>query len=373
MNQAAPAPARDLPQRLIERIRADGPLSTAEYMAAALYDPRAGYYATKNPIGAGGDFVTAPEISQTFGELVGLWCVQAWLDMGAPAGVRLVELGPGRGTMMADMLRAMRVRPEFLQAVDVWLVDVSPALENAAGARLASAPVTLRQARRLEDVSPGPAIIVANEFLDCLPVRQFVKADGRWRERLVGLDPAGPDRLAFHLAPAPISERNAALIPAPLRAAPEGALVEARPAVDHVTGEIAQRFQAYPGRALFIDYGPAASEPGDTLQAVHAHQKVDPLERAGQADLTARVDFAALKASGDAAGLDVAGPISQGAFLMTLGIEHRAAALMQANPKMKATLARQIHRLTDDAEMGTLFQALCLSSPGLPAPAGFAP
>jgi NADH dehydrogenase [ubiquinone] 1 alpha subcomplex assembly factor 7 len=367
---APAAPARDLLERLAARIASDGPISVAAYMADALYDARAGYYRVKDPIGAGADFVTAPEISQMFGELVGLWAVQSWLDLGAPAAFDLIELGPGRGTMLADALRAGRLKPEFLAAARVTLVEASPALQAVQARTLEAAPCPMAWMERLP-AGERPLIVLANEFLDCLPVRQFVKHDGVWRERVVGLDPAAPGRLAFQLAPGPLAARDLALVPPTLRDAPDDALVEVRPGVESLVDTLAARFATAPGRALFIDYGPAESEVGDTLQAIKAHQKVDALAFPGEADLTARVDFAELARLAQAAGLEVAGPVAQGAWLKALGIEHRAAALRQARPDQKSTIARQLHRLTDNAEMGGLFKALAISSPGLPAAAGF--
>ncbi|MCG8443510.1 MAG: SAM-dependent methyltransferase [Caulobacterales bacterium] len=364
-------PQRDLKRRLVARVRSDGPMSVAAFMAEALHDPRAGYYATKDPIGAGGDFITAPEISQMFGELVGLWCVQSWMDLGEPQRLRLIELGPGRGVMMADALRAASLSTPFMQACEVTFVEASPALASAQAERLARAPAPIFYAPTLETAPPGPAIILGNEFLDCLPVRQFVRVEGAWRERMVGLDPAHPGRLAFLAAPAPLAAADLRLLPAPLRDAPDGTLIEARPTVEALTETLAGR--AAPFRALFIDYGPADSEAGDTLQAVRVHEKADPLAAPGEADLTARVDFAALAGMARTAGLRADGPVEQGAWLLGLGLEQRAAALSGARPEAKRSLAEQLHRLTDPSQMGRLFKVICLSSQGLPPPAGFPP
>jgi NADH dehydrogenase [ubiquinone] 1 alpha subcomplex assembly factor 7 len=371
---APPAPARDLLERLLARIGSDGPISVAAYMADALYDARAGYYRVKDPIGAGADYVTAPELSQMFGELVGLWAVQSWFEMGAPAVFDLIELGPGRGTMLADALRAARRKPEFLAAAKVTLVEASPALQAVQARALEAAPCPVLWTERLP-AGDRPAIVLANEFLDCLPIRQFVAHEGVWRERLVGLDPSTRDGLVFQLSPAPLAARDLALIPPSLRDAPENApenaLVEARPGVESLLDALAARFGTAPGRALFIDYGPAESEVGDTLQALKSHEKVDALAFPGEADLTARVDFAELARLARAAGLEVAGPLGQGAWLKALGLEHRALALREARPDQKPTIARQLHRLTDETEMGALFKALAVSAPGLPPAAGF--
>lgn len=356
--------------RLLERIGREGPVSVAAFMAEALFDPRDGFYATKNPIGAGEDFITAPVISQMFGELIGLWCVQAWMDLGQPRPFRLAELGPGTGAMMADALRAARAAPGFIDAVDVTLVEASAALKMVQGRTLTPAGVMTGWADRIESVPAGPAVILGNEFLDCLPVRQAVKSGGAWRERMVGLDPEDPARLAFGTGPV-LSPEDAALIAPALRDAADGSLAEIRPGDRQVVDALAARFTRHTGRALFIDYGPAEPETGDTLQALKAHEKVDVLSEPGTADLTARVDFASLAAAAREAGLDVHGPVTQAQFLSQMGIEVRAAALLRANPDRKQEIARQLWRLTDGEQMGSLFKVIALSSPGLPAPPGF--
>ncbi|MCW5723365.1 MAG: SAM-dependent methyltransferase [Maricaulaceae bacterium] len=338
-------------------------------MAEALFDPREGFYATKNPIGAGEDFITAPVISQMFGELMGLWAAQTWMDMGRPAPLQLIELGPGTGAMMADALRAGRAVPGFSNAVEVTLVEASAALKAVQGRTLTPSGVMARWTDRLQDAPPGPAVILGNEFLDCLPVRQAVKAGGVWRERMIGLHPEDARRFAFVIGP-PLGA-DEGLVPARLKDAADGTLAELRPGDRQVVEALAARFAAHPGRALFIDYGPAQSEAGDTLQAIRGHEKADPLTAPGTADLTARVDFESLIAHARAAGLDAHGSVTQGAFLTRLGVEARAAALSAANPGKRAQIARQLYRLTDETQMGSLFKAVCLSSRGLPPPAGF--
>ncbi len=363
----SPAPARDLGERLTARIRAEGPISVATYMSEALYDLRAGYYATKDPIGAGADFITAPEISPMFGEILGLWAVQAWIDMGEPAPLTLIELGPGRGAMLSDALRAARLRPAFLNAARAVLVEASPALQNVQAQTLAEAGVSVSWTRRLETAQAGPTVLLANEFLDCLPVRQFVKLEGAWRERLVGLHPDGLDRFAFVFAPLPATPADVALLPASLREAADGAIVEIRPGVEALLDALAARFHRNPGKAVFIDYGPACSEIGDTVQAVQAHQKADPLQAPGTRDLTARVDFQSLAESAKARGFEVTGPTPQGEWLLAHGLEQRAAALAAANPNARARLAAQLHRLADPDEMGALFKVLTIASAAEPA------
>ncbi|MFW6299565.1 MAG: class I SAM-dependent methyltransferase, partial [Oceanicaulis sp.] len=313
-------PAEMLAERLRERIASEGPLTLAAFMAEALFDPMAGFYATKDPLGAANDFITAPEISQMFGELLGLWAAEVWGQMGAPAPVRLIELGPGTGRMMSDMLRAARAMPGFHEACDVTLVEASPALKMVQGETLATAPVPVCWAKTLEKAAQGPCVIVSNEFLDCLPVRQAVRVEGRWRERVVGIDPSDPQRFAFGLGPV-LSDADIETLPEALRKAGEGALVELRPGDAPLVEAIAARLKSAPGYALFIDYGADAPEFGDTLQAIRKHEKVDPLDAPGTADLTCWAAFDRLGALARAAGLDVYGPMGQGAFLQGLGIE----------------------------------------------------
>jgi len=356
-------------ERLKARIRETGPISIATFMGEALFHPRDGYYATKNPIGAGEDFITAPVISQMFGELIGLWSAQVWMDMGRPSPFHLVELGPGTGTMMADGLRAARAVDGFAAGASVTLIEASAALKAVQARTLGASGVTLRWADGLEKVKPGAAIIWGNEFLDCLPVRQAVRKDSVWHERLVGFAPDDENTLAFVLGP-PLGQDDA-LVPDRLKDAPDGSLIELRPGDRQLVDALANRFGQSPGVALFIDYGPAQSETGDTLQAIRSHEKVDPLSDPGTGDLTARVDFESLASAARDAGLTVSGPVTQGAFLTGLGIEARAAALLRANPDRKADIARQLWRLTDPEQMGDLFKVIAISAPDMPHLPGF--
>ena len=361
-------PAARIAENLRARITSQGPLPVSVFMMEALFDPMAGYYATRDPIGAGADFITAPEISQMFGELLGLWCAQCWQDMGAPERLHLIELGPGKGTMMADMARAARAVPGFTEALKLTLIEASAALKMVQGRTLGKSGLQIGWANGLEKAPDGPAIILGNEFLDCLPVRQAVMQDGQWRERVVGLHPDNDTRFAFHTGPALAGDDP--FIPAALKDSHEGTLIELRPGDAQIVDALAARFARHPGHALFIDYGPARSEPGDTLQAIRAHEKVDPLDAPGTADLTARVDFETLARRALAAGLAVHGPLEQGAFLKSLGIEQRAASLSASRPDQRAIIARQLHRLCDESEMGALFKVIAVSAPGLPAPPG---
>jgi NADH dehydrogenase [ubiquinone] 1 alpha subcomplex assembly factor 7 len=354
--------------RIAEQIRNGGPVSVAAFMTEAMFDPREGFYATKNPIGAGEDFITAPSISQMFGELIGLWCAQVWMDMGQPETVQLVELGPGTGQMMADIVRASRAVPGFDRAAQISLIEASAALKMVQGRTLTPLGVEAMWLNRLEDVPAGPAIFVGNEFLDCLPMRQALKHEGKWHERLIGLSETG-DAFAFVLGP-PLGV-EADLVPARLRDLPDGTLAELRPGDQQVVDALADRFKTHPGLALFIDYGPATSEAGDTFQAIRQHKKSDPLAAPGTADLTARVDFEQLAHFARSAGLEVAGPAQQGDWLNAMGIEVRAANLIRHSPEMKTRIARQVLRLTEADQMGELFKVMALSTQGLPKPPGF--
>lgn len=352
------------------RIASEGAMPVSTFMAEALFDPMAGYYATKDPLGADKDFITSPEISQMFGEFIGLWAAECWGQLGAPLPVQLAELGPGTGRMMSDALRAGAAAPGFLEAVELSLVEASPALKMVQGRTLAQAPVQPRWLRLIDDIAEGPSLIVSNEFLDCLPIRQAIKVEGVWRERLVGLSPEDKDQFAFVLG-GPLSEADLDMIAPELRDESEGALVELRPADSPVVEAIAERFSIAPGYALFIDYGSSRPEVGDTLQAIASHEKVDPLAEPGGADLTAWVDFKRIADLGIAAGLDVYGPVEQGAFLKGLGIETRAAALARGRgPDVEARLKRQLERLVGEEEMGALFKVVAFASKGLPPPPG---
>ncbi len=341
------------------RVRADGPITVADYMTECLLHPVHGYYTTRTPFGSAGDFVTAPEISQMFGELIGLALAQTWLDQGSPAPVTLAELGPGRGTLMADALRATRRVPGFHASVRIHLVEASPALAAAQRRALGGHEVTW-----LTDVAAlpeRPLLLVANEFFDALPIRQFVRAGGAWRERVVGL---ADEALVFGLtgpsAPAVLAGR----------AEVEGTLVEIRPAADRIVMEIARRV-ARGGAALVIDYG-SNGGTGDTLQAVSRHAFADPLAAPGEADLTAHVDFAALAAAAN--GVAVHGPVGQGAFLERLGIGLRAERLATGlDGERLATHLAALRRLTDPAGMGTLFKVQALSPVERAAPPGVGP
>jgi NADH dehydrogenase [ubiquinone] 1 alpha subcomplex assembly factor 7 len=355
-----------LADHLARLIALEGPITVARFMGEALLHPRHGYYQGRDPFGAAGDFVTAPEISQIFGELIGLWCAELWRLMGEPAALRLVELGPGRGTLMADALRAARLVPRFRNALSIHLVEASASLRARQQAVLAGTGASWHE--RFAEVPPGPLVLVANEFFDALPVRQFVKQADGWHERLVDRDPAGG--LRFVLARDRLPEGD--LLPAMSAVAPPGSVIEVSPARSALAGEIAARLAAEGGAALLVDYGPAASGIGDSLQAVRGHRRHDVLAEPGSADLTAHVDFQALAEAARGAGARAFGPLAQGDFLRRLGIERRAAALRaRASPAQACDIDAALARLTDAAAMGTLFKALAIAAPALPPPPGF--
>jgi len=358
---------RDLGARLVRHIRAHGPMTLASFMAMALHDPDAGYYACRQPLGAAGDFITAPEISQIFGELIGLACADFWRSMGSPDPVTVAELGPGRGTLMADFLRAASGLPEFRKAIRLVLVEASPVLREMQRQRLAAFdPLWVS---RVDEVPEGPLLLVANEFLDALPVRQLVRGKREWGERLVAID-AGA---TLCLADGPESPTVSLLVPPPRRVAAEGTVVEIRPAAGMLAAALAERLTRQPAAAWFIDYGYAGASPGATLAAIGKHRAVGILDRPGSADLSAHVDFAAFAEAATAGGAAVHGPVTQRDYLIALGAEARLGALLRrAAPAQRPVLESGLRRLIDPAEMGTLFKVLAVTSPGLPAPAGFA-
>lgn len=363
-----------LETRIKALIRDTGPISVAEYMTLCLLDPVDGFYPTRDPLGSDGDFITAPEISQMFGEVIGLFVLQSWIDLGKPKTIYLIELGPGRGVMMSDMLRAASLDKDFAKAVRVVLVEASAALEAVQGQSLGGHYVPVQWISTLEKAPKGPSIIIGNEFLDCLPIRQFVQRDpfaGRdgWHERYVGLDE--DDKLRFEIGPETASDIAKSFLPAAQEEARLDDLIEACPSAHQIIDVVKDRFDKNPGRALFIDYGPETTEFGDTLQALKRHEKIEVFDLPGESDLTARVDFQAVIETAHKRGLKSSGPVTQRELLSKLGLEMRAVTLARAKPEAKAKIARQLHRLTDDAEMGELFKAICLQSNGLPTPLGF--
>ena len=313
-------------------------------------------------LGEDGDFITAPMISQMFGELIGLWAVETWRGMGAPARIVLAEIGPGTGVLMQDALRAARLDPAFVVAAKLFLIETSAPLMARQRERLAGGPLAPSWASSLDDLPRGaPLILIGNELLDCLPARQFVRTETGWAERMVGL--SGDSALAFGLAPTDMGE--------PAASVPPGVVAEVSEAQRVFAAEVATRIARDGGAALLIDYG--RDQPGglgDTLQALSRHEKVDPLASPGEADLTVHADFPAVLAVAKAAGSRTA-LLTQRAFLRRLGIEQRAAALTRARPDQAPIIARQLARLIDPNQMGDLFKAACFYSPNGPPPPAF--
>ncbi len=359
--------AASLEDRLKRRIAELGPITVADYMAEVLTHPEQGYYSARDPFGVAGDFITAPEVSQMFGELIGLWCADVWQRLGSPATIKLIELGPGRGTLMADALRAVRILPEFRRAIEVHLVEVSPVLRERQAETLKDEAVTWHG--ELAEVPDGPCILIANEFFDALPIRQFRKDPKGWCEVMVGHDPAS-ERLAFALS-AP-SRNAAAYVPEALRDSPPGAMVEVSPASIAIMSEAARRVAAHGGAGLVIDYGRGEQRAEATLQAVRGHARAEVLDAPGSADLTAHVDFPTLAEVARQAGAETHGPVGQGAFLKGLGIEQRAAILRaHASDRQAKEIDAALHRLCAQEQMGTLFKALAVTPPDFGVPAGF--
>jgi len=350
-----PSTGRGLTETFRRLIAATGPISVMHYMG----ESNAHYYASRDPLGAAGDFVTAPEVSQMFGELVGLWLADLWNRAGRPAKVHYVELGPGRGTLARDALRSM---PRFGLEPQVHLVEGSPALRKVQLAAVADAQFH-------DDLSSvpadGPILLVANEFLDALPVRQIVRTPEGWREVVVAVDREG------HFVPRAGERPMDAAVPEARREAPEGTVLETCPAAAAVMFEVAGRLARQGGAALFIDYGHAEPRTGSTLQAVRAHRKVDPFDAPGEADLTAHVDFALLADVARSRGARWLGTADQGAWLRALGLEARAEALAASKPGEREALAQAVERLAGDEQMGRLFKVMGLAGPDWPDGAGF--
>ena len=355
MNDPSTGSGRSLSDSFRRLIAATGPISLQHYMG----ESNARYYAGKDPLGAPGDFITAPEISQMFGELIGLWLADMWIRAGRPDYPLYVELGPGRGTLARDALRAMKrngLEPS------VHLVEGSPELKAL---QLEAVP----QAEFHADLSTvpidGPLLLVANEFLDALPVRQLVRTGEGWREVLIAADEAG------HFIPVAGRQPMDAAVPEARRGVDEGAVLETCPGAAAVMFEAAGRLIEQGGAALFIDYGHDVSRTGSTLQAVRAHRKVDPFAAPGECDLTAHVDFATMADIARSRGAKWLGTVPQGAWLRALGIEGRAAALVESAPQHREALARAVERLAGDGQMGLLFKIMGLAGPEWPDGVGF--
>ncbi|UUX51263.1 class I SAM-dependent methyltransferase [Nisaea acidiphila] len=361
--------ANPLSEHLRKLIARNGPLTVARYMEEALLHPEHGYYTGREPFGRQGDFITAPEVSQVFGELTGLWCAAAWQQMGSPGKIALVEFGPGRGTLMADALRATRIVPGFADALDIHLVEASPRLRELQRETLAGVEVTWHET---PDTLPArSALMIGNEFFDALPIRQLVfRADG-WKERCIGWD---DKESRFVWTEQPAEPGLAALVPASAGHPHPGAVFEISIAARDHMSTIAAHLAAQGGTGLFIDYGHGRSAYGDTFQAVRAHRPVDVLDAPGSADLTAHVDFDALQIRAHAAGCTCFGTITQGNFLTALGLEARTEQLLRnATDSQAAALRSGARRLIEPAEMGTLFKVIAVAAPDIDELPGFGP
>ena len=351
-----------LKDRLLSLIAAEGPMPLSAYMTLCLHDPQHGYYATRP--GLGQDFITAPEISQIFGELIGLWVADAWSQIGCPKRLTLSEIGPGRGTLMKDAIRATQTVSGFAEALDLHLIEASPALQKIQAQALADARPNFKAS--IPDLPEGPTILVANEYLDCLPARQFVHDGGDWRERVVGTN-ASQDELILGLgsdvAPADTFPSNPT---------DETGSVEFQPGLDQFIETFAQRAQnGAPLIALFIDYGVIDPAPRDTLRAFQNGEQIHPLAAPGESDLTVDVDFGRLKRLAERHDLTVFGPVEQGPFLLSLGAENRLNQLAQSARDGGQSLYDGVKRLVDPAEMGSRFKVIALSNIDSLSPAGF--
>ena len=352
-----------LEAELMAQIAQDGPITIAHYMAQVLGHPKHGYYMGRDPFGGRGDFITAPEVSQIFGELIGVWCAAGFQMMGAPERFALVELGPGRGTLMSDVLRAAKVMPGFLAAAEVHLVETSPLLRQNQKIKLAGAGAPVTWHESFESVPQMPLIVLANEFFDALPIRQVQKGETGWLERVVGVDGG---RLALGLAQKQTPPAFAA------DEAEPGTIAELSDVRDGVAETIGARVAAHGGCGLIIDYGHERSATGDTLQAMSKHGYVDVLHRPGQCDVTSHVDFESLARAFQAGGAKTYGPVPQGPFLHAVGLEVRAQKLKEkAMSRQKRLIDSAVERLAGRAQMGALFKLLAVTHPDCPMPAPF--
>ncbi|MDD9908135.1 MAG: class I SAM-dependent methyltransferase [Ahrensia sp.] len=338
-------------------------MAISDYMSLCLTHPEHGYYTTNHPIGgrasaqrSGGDFITAPEVSQMFGEMIGVWCMEVWQVLGKPHPFSLVELGPGRGTLMRDLLRVASALPGFLPAADIHLVEISPTLAEQQSLLLSQAQI--KWVSGIDALPAQPTLVIGNEFLDALPFRQWVKAQGDWRERGVGFV---DDQLSFVARPATL---DVITLPKDHQTQPDGAVFETAPARGALVTQLADLFNAHTGAALLIDYGHLTSGFGDTFQAMRAHEYVDPLEAPGNADLTSHVDFAALANTASDNGCVVPPATTQGAFLLSLGLLERAGNLGAGrDAAIQNQLRDAVERLAGPEQMGELFKAFAFGAP----------
>ena len=338
-------------------IRASGPMPLADYMQICLHDPAQGYYSSRKAIGSEGDFVTAPEISQMFGELIGVWCASVWQAMGAPASFTLAEAGPGKGTLMADLLRAGQSAPGFIDAAKVRLIEASPLMMGEQRKALASFEGKIVWVDSTDDLLKEPLILVANEFLDCLPLRQFVKSGPVWRERCVGFDESGGLTTVLGTTTLPTE-----FLPPGHENEPDGAVFEVSPAREARVSGLAQHLMEAGGAALLIDYGHTETGFGDTFQAMRGHAYADPFAEPGRVDLTSHVDFLALAAIVTATGLTAPPLVTQSQFLLAMGLLERAGQLGHGGtPKTQERVTAEVQRLAGPEAMGSLFKVLSMA------------
>ena len=357
-----------LKARIIRQIETAGPISVQEYMALCLSDPNDGYYTTRDPFGSQGDFTTAPEVSQMFGELIGAWIAAIWLAIGKPDTIAVAEIGPGRGTLMKDVVRTLgKIAPTLHKAARFTLIETSQRLARVQADTLQGTEGAFFWQESVETLPAMPVIIVGNELFDAIPVRQYVKTGSGWRERLVDTSDEGDLRFV-----AGLGSLDPSLLPPNANTAPLGAIVELAPARSALMQNIATHVAAHGGAGLFIDYGYGEPAIGDTLQAMRQHAYDDALAHPGEADLTTHVDFAALGATARQAGLQCL-YTTQGEFLLSLGLLERAGSLgANASQKVRERLTGEVERLASDDQMGRLFKVLAIARPGIAIP-GFAP
>lgn len=348
-------------------IRKNGPMTVGRYMDICLSHPQHGYYMTRDPFGVAGDFTTAPEISQLFGEMIGAWLADLWIKMGSPTQFLLVECGPGRGTLMADIMRATKNVPGFHDAAKIFLMEMSPALKEIQKQKLEA-----YDTRWIDDLGQLPpllpVLLVANEFLDALPVRQLVRANDNWMER--GVSIGVEDTLVF----SELAADKAVMDTVPVRIAKgaEEGIFETSLVLNQYIKSVDILLKKQNGAALFVDYGHVRSAIGETLQCVKSHEFSTLFDTPGSCDITAHVDFENVANIALADGLTVHGPVTQGQFLRGLGIEHRAERLWSvANEAQRESISTGLKRLIDTEQMGSLFKVLALCHDPLIRPEGF--
>ena len=354
-----------LESEIRQRIESEGPMSVGDYMALCLTHPTHGYYTTGHPVGGraspnreGGDFITAPEISQMFGEMIAIWCMEVWQALGAPKPFTLAEIGPGRGTLMADLLRVANALPEFAEAADIHLVEISPTLAEQQSLTLSQNTSHMKWVRDISALPEQPTIVIANELLDALPLRQWMKIESRWIERAIGLK---DDQLHFVTRPASLELTD---LPDGHTACADGTIFETSAPRESLVASIADHLNSRTGAALFIDYGHLKSGFGDTFQAMKDHEFVSTLETPGTADLTSHVDFAPLVQTAEAQGCIAPTPVTQGKFLLSLGLLERAGNLGHGrDQKVQENLQTAVNRLVAPEQMGELFKVMAFGAP----------